>query len=191
NKFIIEEKDKAAINYYRDTLLNNKHFKELYEEILHYWELKKDSFEFSAIEGYEKGVEMIEFFPPCVKEILSRAKEGQNLIHIERLFLVFFLHALNYPKEEIVKIFSILPDFDLEKTTYQVEFAKNKNYTPHSCDTLKSYNLCKAEKYKDELCIDGYYSKKYEEQKKISHPVFYFQFKKYVSSNKNKQTNSD
>lgn len=41
-----------------------------------------------------------------------------------------------------------------------------------------------AEKYKDELCLNGYYSKKNDEQKKLSHPLFYVQLKQFRSSNK-------
>jgi len=45
----------------------------------------------------------------------------------------------------------------------------------------------KAKKYDDELCLEGYYSKKQEEQKQIQHPIFYVQLKQY-RSNKTKKT---
>ena len=62
-------------------------------------------------------------------------------MHIERLFITFFLNALEYPIEYIIDIFSTLPDFNKEITKYQVDFAKKKAYTPHSCETLKTLNL--------------------------------------------------
>ena len=72
-----------------------------------------------------------------------------------------------------------MPDFNREKTTYQVNFAKKKAYTPHKCDTLKSLNLCKADKDKHKICLEGYYSKKDEIQKNLTHPLFYVQLRKY------------
>ena len=90
------------------------------------------------------------------------------------MFITFFLNALEYPIEYIIDIFSTLPDFNKEITKYQVDFAKKKAYTPHSCETLKTLNLCMAEKYKDNLCLEGYYSKKFDAEKKIKHPLFYF-----------------
>jgi len=117
----------------------------------------------------------------CVIEILKKAEEGQNLVHHERLFIVWFLLALEYPVENVVDIFSTLPDFDREKTTYQVEYAKRKNYTPYQCSTLKSLGLCMADKYKDELCKDGYGSKEPTERKKLKHPLSYIRIKQYRS----------
>ncbi|MCK4479340.1 MAG: hypothetical protein KAV01_02330 [Candidatus Lokiarchaeota archaeon] len=63
-----------------------------------------------------------------------------------------------------------------------MEFAKKKGYVPHACSTIKSLNLCMAQKHNDKLCLDGYFSKKNNKQKKISHPLFYVQFKQYHSA---------
>ena len=141
--------------------------------------MKKEEFEYSFEIKYKKGEKVEESFPPCVVDILMKVDEGQNITHIERLFLVFFLHSLEIPIEEIVNLFAKLPDFDRKKTEYQVEFAKKKGYSPHSCSTLKSYSLCMAMKYKDKLCLEGYYSRKLDSQKNIQHPLFYVQFKQY------------
>jgi DNA primase large subunit len=183
HKNIDEENQKTL----KENLLSINDFKELYEEIVEYWELKKEEFEYSYEISFKKDSNVSKDFPPCIMEILQKAKEGSNLIHNERLYLVFFLLALDYPVETIVNIFSPLPDFDREKTEYQVNFAKEKEYSPHSCSKLKSLNLCKAKKYKDDLCLEGYYSKKQEQQKHIQHPIFYVQLKQY-RSNKNKKT---
>ena len=43
-----------------------------------------------------------------------------------------------------------------------------------------------ATKYKDVLCLDGYFSKKLGEQKQISHPLFYVQFKQFIASRNQK-----
>lgn len=183
HKNVDEENQKTL----KENLLSISDFKDLYETILEYWELKKEEFEYSYEISFRKDSNVSKDFPPCIIEILQKAKEGSNLIHNERLYLVFFLLALDYPVERIVNIFSPLPDFDREKTEYQVNFAKEKEYSPHSCSKLKSLNLCKAKKYDDELCLEGYYSKKQEEQKQIQHPLFYVQLKQY-RSNKTKKT---
>ncbi|TFG20447.1 MAG: hypothetical protein EU529_14890 [Promethearchaeota archaeon] len=190
NKFEVEE-DKASLESLKKELLNLPEFKELYENILSQWELKKEVFEYSFDISFKEGADISNTFPPCINEILSKAQEGQNLIHIERLFLVFFLHALNYPVDKIIDIFSTMPDFARDKTAYQVNFAKKKGYTPHKCDTLKSLNLCMAAKYKDEICLEGYYSKKLDAQKKIKHPLFYAQLKQFRASRKENHPNNN
>jgi hypothetical protein len=48
-----------------------------------------------------------------------------------------------------------------------------------------------ATKYKDKLCLEGYFSKKLNEQRKVSHPLFYIQFKQIVNSKTQKEGNSD
>ena len=179
-KLIIEqEKDLSSLEDFKNKILEIKEIRELNERILGEWELKKEEFEYSFEIKYKRGEKVEESFPPCVADILMRVEEGQNITHIERLFLVFFLHSLEVPTDEIVNLFAKLPDFDRKKTEYQVEFAKKKGYSPHSCSTLKSYSLCMAMKYKDELCLEGYFSKKLDSQKKIQHPLFYVQIKQY------------
>ncbi|TXT59509.1 MAG: DNA primase large subunit PriL [Promethearchaeota archaeon] len=187
---IHENINKEDLEILKKNLLSVQEFNELYEKILEEWELKKEDFEYSYEISFRKDRSVSKDFPPCVKEILQKAKEGSNLIHNERLFLVFFLLALDYPVENIVNLFSTLPDFDREKTEYQVNFAKEKEYSPHSCSKLKSLNLCKAKKYDDKLCLEGYHSKKYDEDKKIQHPLFYIQLKQY-RSNKRKPKKKD
>ena len=179
-KLIIEQaKDIPSLDDFKNKILEIKEIRELNERILGEWELKKEEFEYSFEIKYKKGEKVEESFPPCVEDILMKVEEGQNITHIERLFLVFFLHSLEIPIDEIVNLFAKLPDFNRKKTEYQVEFAKKKEYSPHSCSTLKSYSLCMATKYKDKLCLEGYYSKKLDSQKKIQHPLFYVQFKQY------------
>ncbi|MFX1274686.1 MAG: hypothetical protein ACFFBP_05995 [Promethearchaeota archaeon] len=178
-KLIPKQKlDKASIEKLKEDLFKIDGFKEIYDKILNDWEQMKGDFE--PIEfHWGSEIELSEIAPPCLKHILQKASESQNLIHNERLFLVFLLHALKIPIEKIVDIFSTLPDFDRDKTLYQVNFALNKKYSPHKCETLKSLNLCMAEKYKDELCLKGYFSKKKEEEKQISHPLTYIWVKQY------------
>ncbi|MHA1986867.1 MAG: hypothetical protein ACW98D_09530 [Promethearchaeota archaeon] len=171
----------------REQLFKNQVFKNLYNSISELWEEKKEDFEYSFEMGFKKDQDVSKFLPPCIQEILAKVKEGQNLVHTERLGIVWFLNALKYPEEEIINLFSALPDFDRDKTGYQVRYAIKKGYTPYSCKSLKTYSLCMAKKYKDELCLKGYFSKKYNVQKNISHPLFYVQFTQFVSAVKKKK----
>ncbi|MHA1148817.1 MAG: hypothetical protein ACTSR8_11315 [Promethearchaeota archaeon] len=172
-------------------LLNVEGFKEIYEIIKEKWKDKKKNYTYELDFEYSEGKDHSKSFPPCVKEILKTAQEGQNLNHNARLFIVWFLIALKYPVERIVNIFSTMPDFDREKTRYQVEFAKKKEYIPYSCDSLKSYDLCFATQYKDTLCTEGFFSKKYDEKRKIKHPLAYFRvqtWRDYRHQENNKQS---
>ncbi|MFX1314181.1 MAG: hypothetical protein ACFFHD_16460 [Promethearchaeota archaeon] len=170
------------LNKFKENLFEVQEFKELYDIITAIWELKKEEFQYSLDATFIEGKDLSDSFPPCIKEILSKAQEGQNLIHTERLFILWVLNALKYPEEKIINVFSTLPDFDREKTAYQVKYAIKKGYTPYSCKSLKSYTLCMASKYKDDLCLKGYFSNKLQEQRQISHPLFYIQFKQFRSS---------
>jgi DNA primase large subunit len=183
------DRTKEDVQKFREDLLKNIGFKAIYDELMENWELKKEEFEYSFEFKFDDKVNITETFPPCIKEILRRIEEGQNIIHLERLFLVFFLHAIEYPRENILELFSRLPDFDSKIAEYQIDFAKKKEYTPHSCKTLKSLNLCMAQKYRDNICLNGYYSKKLETQRALTHPLFYVKIKQYRKVNiKKKET---
>jgi DNA primase large subunit len=182
SKLLTEETDdKASLRAFIKDVSKIQGFKDLYDNIKSLWEKRKEEFDFTFKLDIKSKEEMLLLYPPCVIEILKKAEEGQNLVHHERLFIVWFLLALEYPVENVVNIFSTLPDFDRNKTTYQVEYAKRKNYTPYQCSTLKSLGLCLADKYKDEgeLCREGYGPKGLAERKKVKHPLGYVQIKKY------------
>jgi len=168
---------------FKNEFLSIKEIKNLMDLIQSIWELKKELIEQSLGFEFKEGMDFSKHLPPCIKEIILKSKEGQNLQHNERLVVLFFLIALNYPKDYIINIFSRLPDFNMEKTTYQINFAKRKDYSPHSCSTLKSNKLCMAKKYIDDLCLNGFYSKKLDSKILVKHPLFYVQFK-YNTSNK-------
>ena len=85
--------------------------------------------------------------PPCIQNILKRLQEGENLRHEERFHLVAYLHRKGVPEEEIIELFSTVPDFDYRRTKYQVEHicgkrGKMTEYMPYSCRNLKDLGLC-------------------------------------------------
>ena len=186
NKILIKEtEDKASLKSFLDKAFKIKEFKELYDHILSIWAKKEEDFDFTFKFDITSKTDIMKLYPPCVLEIFKKAKEGQNLVHHERLFIVWFLLALDYPVEKVVDVFSTLPDFDREKTNYQVEYAKKKKYTPYQCSTLQSIGLCMKEKYKDTLCQEGY--GKQSEKKKLKHPLFYVQTKQYWDEKKKRE----
>lgn len=179
-KLLIKETDdKASLNSFIENLFKIPEFKDLYDKIMGAWSKRKDDLDFTFEFDITSKEELVKLYPPCVNEILKKAQEGQNLVHHERLFIVWFLLALEIPVDKVVDVFSTMPDFDREKTAYQVKFAKKKKYIPYQCSTLKTYSICMAAQYKDELCLEGYGAKEVAERKKLKHPLGYVRIRQY------------
>lgn len=105
-------------------------------------------------------------FPPCISYVLRNLKEGVNVPHGARFAVTAFLLNIGLSEEEIIGIYRHSPDFDEERTRYQVEhIAGDKSgipYTAPSCDTMRTYGNCVET---DEIC------------EKVSHPLNYYKFK--------------
>ncbi len=105
-------------------------------------------------------------FPPCMKALMQAITSGANLPHTGRFALTAFLHTIGMSTPQIVELYCRAPDFDLQKTLYQVEHISGRSgteYTPPSCATMRTYGICSA---RDELC--GH----------INHPLTYYKVKK-------------
>ncbi len=109
-------------------------------------------------------------YPPCMNALVMALASGTNLTHMGRFALTAFLHTIGLSTTQIVEVYQRSPDFDIEKTLYQVEHISGRSgteYTPPSCATMLTNGLCVAQ---DSLCERigsplGYYRKK-----KGSHP---------------------
>lgn len=116
----------------------------------------------------EMGKVSITRIPPCMKSLLAKAQAGENLPHSARFSLTAFLHAIGMDSEEIIKVFSLAPDFKEKIARYQVEHITGKTsgteYTPPVCDTMRTYNLCVN---MDELCKRDW----------MTHPLTYYRVK--------------
>jgi len=102
-------------------------------------------------------------FPPCIRKMLDEVARGTNLAHTARFALVSFLLRINMTSEEVMALFRSSPDFDEEKTRYQVEHiagASGTQYRPPACATMATYGNCPGE---DELC------------RRIRHPLSYYE----------------
>ncbi len=114
-----------------------------------------------------KGIVKQELFPPCMSYLIREIKSNKNLSHPARFAIVSFLINIGMDEKEIVDLFEVSPDFDRERTRYQVDHISGQisedKYIPPACSTLKTYNLC-AEK-DDWRC------------KKVSHPLGYYEWR--------------
>ena len=107
----------------------------------------------------------IEKLPPCLKDILSAIQAGENVPHMGRFALVAFLSSLKLNTNDILKLFSTAPDYQEDKTRYQVEHitgsSSSTSYKSPGCDKMRTYGICPVDKM-DDLC------------KKINHPLSYY-----------------
>jgi|Deesub1362B_J571_1020462.scaffolds.fasta_scaffold00157_60 DNA primase large subunit len=102
-----------------------------------------------------------ECLPPCMKKILSDLQAGLNVPHSARFAITSFLLNIGLSVDEVISLFSSAPDFDVEKTRYQVEHiagARGTEYTAPACDTMLSYHNC----YRNDSC------------RGVNHPVNYY-----------------
>jgi DNA primase large subunit len=88
-----------------------------------------------------------ECFPPCMKEILAELQRGMNIPHTARFALTSFLVNIGMEVDEIIDLFATAPDFDEDKTRYQVEHiagerGKGVEYSCPNCSTMKTYQNC-------------------------------------------------
>jgi DNA primase large subunit len=106
--------------------------------------------------------------PPCIRTLLAKAQSGENLPHSGRFALTAFLHSIGMNADEILKLFSTSPDFDADKSRYQIEHITGEisgtEYTPPECSTMKSYGICYQE---DSLCRKEW----------MTHPLKYYRVK--------------
>ena len=117
------------------------------------------------IEATPVGKVSIEKLPPCMKDILSAIQSGENVPHMGRFSLVAFLSSIKLNTNEILKLFSTAPDYQEDKTRYQVDHitgaSSSTEYKCPSCEKMRTYGICPVDKM-DDLC------------KKVHHPLSYY-----------------
>jgi DNA primase large subunit len=84
-------------------------------------------------------------YPPCVKRMLERLQQSENLPHAARWALAVFLLNAGMKDEDIVRAFAHAPDFSEQTTRYQVQHARRMRYKTPSCAAMDSYGLCTAQ----------------------------------------------
>ena len=137
----------------------------------------------NAVQRYKKKMQAapvgklsIEKLPPCLKDILTAIQAGENVPHMGRFALVAFLNSLQLNTNEILRLFSSAPDYEEDKTRYQVEHitgsSSSTSYKSPGCDKMRTYGLCPANKMAD-ICKQvfhplSYYSARWKQEKKTS-----------------------
>lgn len=94
-----------------------------------------------------KGRIILEAFPPCIGAFYRALINGQHLPHTARFAITSFLVNIGVDLEDVVKLFTRLPDANERITRYQVEHiaglrGSRTRYTPPKCETLKTHGLC-------------------------------------------------
>ncbi|UCB58621.1 MAG: DNA primase large subunit PriL [Thermoplasmatales archaeon] len=111
--------------------------------------------------------------PPCMKHILSSIQAGENVPHMGRFALVSFLNSLKLKTNDILKLLSTAPDYEEEKSRYQVEHItgsiSSTSYKPPGCEKMRTYGICPVDQI-DNLCRKkrhplSYYIAKWGEEK--------------------------
>ena len=107
-------------------------------------------------------------FPPCMQVLITALTAGTNLTHAGRFALTTFLHTIGMDAVAIGQLYARSPDFDPEKTMYQVEHITGRGgsgteYTAPACAAMRTTGLCL---HRDPLC------------ERISHPLSYYKIKK-------------
>lgn len=80
-------------------------------------------------------------YPPCIQQLLEDLKKHENLPHHARWYLGVYLMHRKMPLEQIVSLYSNLPDFDEKITRYQLEHIQKKGYSIPTCATIRSWGL--------------------------------------------------
>ena len=107
-------------------------------------------------------------FPPCIQALVLALTAGTNLPHAGRFALTTFIHTIGMDVAGIAQLYARSPDFDPEKTMYQVEHITGRGgsgteYTAPACAAMKTTGLCT---HPDAIC------------EKVNHPLSYYKQKK-------------
>ncbi|HJQ92729.1 MAG TPA: hypothetical protein VJ874_00415, partial [Candidatus Thermoplasmatota archaeon] len=106
-----------------------------------------------------------DLFPPCIKEVFEALKRRENVPHHGRFALATFLNTIGWGAEQILDYLSATPNFDREKSRYQIEHVTGQKgvgaYTPPGCATMQTNGVCPLDK-RDSVCFT------------IKHPLSYY-----------------
>lgn len=113
-------------------------------------------------------------FPPCIKELFAAMGRAEMVPHHGRFAFATFLGTIGWNSEQIMDYMSTLPNFDREKSRYQIEHVTGQRgvdkYTPPGCGTMQTNGVCPLDK-RDGLCF------------RIKHPLSYYRAKLRFAAN--------
>jgi DNA primase large subunit len=116
-------------------------------------------------------------FPPCMQALVHALTAGTNLTHAGRFALTTFFHTIGMSVSGIAQMYARSPDFDPEKTMYQVEHITGRGgsgteYIAPACAAMKTTGLCV---HRDQLC------------ESVNHPLNYYRQKKKFTARVKKE----
>jgi len=107
-------------------------------------------------------------FPPCMQAIFGELKENRNVPHHGRFAFATFLHTVGWNAEQILDYLAATPNFDREKSRYQIEHVTGQKgveaYMVPNCSTMQTNGVCPLEA-RDGICFMvknplGYYRRR-------------------------------
>ena len=113
-------------------------------------------------------------FPPCIKAIFDELRQSHNVPHHGRFAFATFLHTIGWNAEQIMDYLATTPNFDREKSRYQIEHITGQkgveSYMVPNCSTMQTNGVCPLEK-RDTICFSiknplGYYRKRLRYQRR-------------------------
>ncbi len=81
-------------------------------------------------------------FPPCIRDLISKLRRGENLTHQARFALTSFLLNVGWSEEQVLDLFRSAPDFNERVASYQISHIARRRYKAPSCETMKNWGLC-------------------------------------------------
>ncbi|RPI38785.1 MAG: DNA primase regulatory subunit PriL [Methanoregulaceae archaeon] len=113
-------------------------------------------------------------FPPCMQALITALTTGTNLTHAGRFALTTFVHTVGMDVHAIAGLYARSPDFDPEKTMYQVEHITGRGgsgteYNAPACAAMRTTGLCVN---RDALCEN------------VNHPLSYYKVRKRDTAEK-------
>lgn len=81
-------------------------------------------------------------FPPCISSLYGQLASGQKLPHMANFTLATFLNSVGMPTVQMLALFKKAPNFNERTASYQLDRVAKQNYSPPSCDKIKSYGYC-------------------------------------------------
>ena len=103
-----------------------------------------------------------------MQALIAALTSGTNLSHAGRFSLTTFLHTIGMNVSGIAELYARSPDFDPEKTMYQVEHITGRGgsgteYNAPACAAMRTTGLCV---HRDPLC------------ERVAHPLSYYTVRK-------------
>ncbi len=104
-----------------------------------------------------------EQFPPCMKALLTTARDGESLAPYSEFALVSFLASIGLDANDILALCEVRESARADRLRHRVERVRDERtsqYAPPSCATLQAYGDCVN---KDDRC------------ETITHPLVYYE----------------